>query len=201
MLKFVMEIEALSFLRSAEAAGRAQRHPDAEARGVFRSGDAAARRPCSRCTRSPQEAFRDQSARPGRRGGARYLDKRGVDAGLIAQFGSAMPTAPGASLLRKLQERNFNAEQLEQSGLVAQPRRRQLLRPLPQSPDVSDPQRIGQGDRLRRARARSERSSQVFKLAGNAASIRRATCCITCIAPRKAFARRTTRCWWKATWM
>jgi DNA primase len=47
-----------------------------------------------------------------------YLDKRGVAPAIAEQFGLGYADGSGRFLLRKLQEHNFNAEQLEASGLV-----------------------------------------------------------------------------------
>src|ERR1041385_7101010 len=47
-----------------------------------------------------------------------YLEKRGVAPASAEQFGIGYSDGTGRFILRILQERNFNAEQLEASGLV-----------------------------------------------------------------------------------
>ena len=129
------------------------------------------------------------TARPAKRARA-YIAKRGVAPDTVEHFGLGYSDRSGRTLVRLFEQRDFSAAQMEiRPGRQAPGR--QPLRPLPQPPDVSDPQRDRQGHRLRRARAHPPRRAQVSQLARDAASTRRATCCTTCTAPRKACARET----------
>ena len=118
-----------------------------------------------------------------------YLEQRGVAPETMEQFGLGYADRSGRVLLRLFEQQRFTPSRWRRSGLVGKRAGRQLLRPLPQPPDVPHPQRNGQGDRLRRPRAGRRRRAQVLKLARKRRYIRRATCSTTCTAPRKASAR------------
>ena len=159
VLKFVMEIDGLSFYEALK------RSPSATA-SRCRSGrsipidDTRLRARHLRMHEIAQEAFRDEPARPGRSGGARLPGQARRRATPSSSSGSATPTARAASLLRMFEERNFTAEQLEQSGLVARRDdgsfydrfRNRLMFPIHNE--------TGKIDRLRRTRARPRTTSR-----------------------------------------
>ena len=96
-----------------------------------------------------------------------YLARRGVAPAVVEQFGLGYSDRTGRGLLRVLEQR-FSPAEMESLRAGTQEGRRQFLRLFPKPPDVSDPRRNGQGDRLWGARAGRGRQSEVFKLAGNA---------------------------------
>src|SRR6478672_10931964 len=118
VLTFVMKIDGLSFFEAlkqlAERNGipipKRQEYSDPETRlraAIFQMHEIA------------EEAFRDHLAGPAGTEARAYLDKRGVAPAVAGQFGIGYADGTGRFILRKLQEQNFNAEQLEVSGLVA----------------------------------------------------------------------------------
>ncbi len=76
---------------------------------------------------------------------------------------------------------------------------RAAVRPLPAAHHVSDRERSGQSDRVRRAGA-GRRPAEVFEFARDADLHQEHACCTTSIAPRKRFARPTRWFWSRATW-
>ena len=95
VLKFVMEIERPHFPGDSEAAGRAQRHPHAQAPRIFRCRIAAARR-------APRDAQHRRADSSGRRCKApqgaearAYLAERGVTPELIDEFRTGYSDPPG----------------------------------------------------------------------------------------------------------
>ena len=168
VFKFVMEIEGLSFYEALKSLAERYGIPMPK-RSQYADDDSRCAAPCSDARTGRRSSFRANLTRAGGRGGARLP---GASAAWRRRPSSssawATPDRSGRALLRLFEQREFPAAQMEQSGLVRQARGRQLLRPLPQPPDVSHPQRIGQDHRLRRARAGGRRRAQVPELAGNA---------------------------------
>ena len=116
-IKFVQEIEGLSFWESAKMLAERYGVPlpkrsdysDAESkqRGALMDMHAIAARLFQDNLRGPQGA----EARA-------YLAKRGVSQEVIDTFELGYAEPSGQTLTRKLSERNFSAEQMEASGLV-----------------------------------------------------------------------------------
>ena len=117
VLTFIMKIDGLSFWEAlkllAERNGipipKRQEYSDPETRqraAVFQMQEIAA------------DAFCEHLRGPAGAEARAYLEKRGVAPDVAEQFGIGYADGTGRSLLRKLQEHSFNAEQLEASGLV-----------------------------------------------------------------------------------
>jgi DNA primase len=117
VLTFIMKIDGLSFFEAlkllAERNGipmpKRQEYSDPETRqraAIFQMHEIAV------------EFFRDILRGAAGAEARAYLDKRGVAPAIAEQFGIGYADGTGRSLVRKLQEHSFNAEQLEASGLV-----------------------------------------------------------------------------------
>ncbi len=105
--------------RSPEAAGRAQRHPHAEAHRVLRRRIEAARRAASTCTPSPRSLFQANLRGPQGAEARAYLAKRGVCAGTDRNLRAGLFRALRPSSVRGVWRRNDSPpEQMEASGLV-----------------------------------------------------------------------------------
>ena len=163
VLKFVMEFEHVSFPEALKLLAERNGIPMPK-RAEYADAETHLRTAVFQMQELAQEAFREQLAGPAGAEARRYLEKRGVAPETSAQFGLGYAERSGRTLLRIFEKQGFTAEQMENSGLLRPPGRRQLLRPLPQPADVSDPQRIRQGHRVRRAGARSRGERQVHKL-------------------------------------
>src|SRR6476646_1075160 len=118
VLTFIMKIDGLSFYEAlkslAERNGipipKRQEYSDPETRlraAIFQMHEIA------------EEAFREHLRGPAGAEARAYLERRGVEPAIAAQFGIGYSDGTGRFILRKLQERNFTGEQLNESGLVA----------------------------------------------------------------------------------
>jgi DNA primase len=117
VIRFIMEIERLSFMEAVKLL--AERHgipmperrepADAESRlraAILEMHEIAGR------------LFRDALAAPEGAAAREYLARRGVSPTIAAEFGLGYAERSGQALLRRLQSEGFNEQQLEASGLV-----------------------------------------------------------------------------------
>ena len=97
-------------------------------------------------------AVSSESARSAGRGGAGLLAKRGVSPEMIETFELGYAEPPARLLRGRFRRRNISRRsRWKPPGWCASATRAGILRLLPRPPDVSDSQRVRQGDRLRRA--------------------------------------------------
>ncbi|MCS6953551.1 MAG: DNA primase [Bryobacterales bacterium] len=116
VIRFVMEIERLSFFEAlkllAERYGipmPQREYSDAETRlraAVYRMHEIAA------------QVFRGHLEGPEGAEARRYLESRGVDPGIAAEFGLGLADRSGTDLVRRFEREGFSAEQMDASGLV-----------------------------------------------------------------------------------
>ncbi|MGQ9633487.1 MAG: DNA primase [Bryobacteraceae bacterium] len=117
VIRFIMEIERLSFFEAVKLL--AERHgipmperreaPDAESRlrsAVLRMHEIAGR------------TFREALEAPAGAGARQYLARRGISLTIAAEFGLGFAERSGQELFRRLQREGFEEQQLEASGLV-----------------------------------------------------------------------------------
>ena len=117
VLTFVMKIDGLSFFEALKLLAERNGIPMPK-RADYSDPETRQRAPIFQMHEIAEQAFRDH-LRGAAGGEARaYLQKRGVDSALADHFGIGYADGSGRFILRILQERNFNAEQLEASGLV-----------------------------------------------------------------------------------
>ena len=117
----------------------------------------------------------------------------------IARFGLGYAPSGGEALLRHLKTK-YSEKLVELAGLASRDPsgrvhdrfRRRIIFPIANE--------VGQSGRVRRAGA-GRRSAQVFEFTRDAHLHQEHACCITSIAPRSRFARRTRRFSSRATWI
>jgi len=153
VLKFVMEIDGLTFPETlkllAERNGipmpKRSTYDDAESKlkGALIEMHEIAAQQFQGALRGPQGV----EARS-------YLAKRGVNQEMLDAFGLGYSESSGQALVRKLSEGRFTPH-----------RRVGMVRFVPRATDVSDPQRIGKGDRIWRARDARRRSTKISQFA------------------------------------
>jgi DNA primase len=116
VLKFVMEIEGVSFYEALKSL--AERHGiPMPKRSQYADEDSRLRGTLMQMHEIAQENFRANLAGPAGDAARAYLAKRGVARETIEQFGLGYSDRSGRALLR-LFEGRFPAEQVEQSGLA-----------------------------------------------------------------------------------
>ena len=164
-LKFVMEIDGLTFPEAlkllAERNGipmpKRTEYADAESklRGALLDMHAIAASLFQANLKGPQGA--DARA---------YLAKRGVSQELIDTFELGFSESSGQALVRRLAQERFTRRATGRVGPGAAARRRlRIIRLFSRPADVSDSQRIREGDRVRRARDARRGSAKIFELA------------------------------------
>ena len=153
VINFVMEMEHVSFYEALKSLAERYGIPMPK-RSQYADEESRLREPLLQMHELAQEQFRANLAGPSGEAARGYLAKRGVAPETIEQVRAGIrgPLGPRAGCGCS-STRGFTARPAGAIRAGAQARRRQLLRPLPQPPDVSHPQRIGQGHRFWRARA------------------------------------------------
>ena len=148
-----MEIEGISFYEALKSLAERYGIPMPKRSQYADEDSQAARRALRNARTGAGELPRQpERPRPAKRR-APISRKRGVAPETVEHFGLGYSDRSGRALLRLFEQHNFPAAQMEQSGLVRKRDdgsfydrfRNRLMFP--------DPQRIGQGHRLRRARA------------------------------------------------
>jgi len=117
VFKFVMEIEGISFYEALKSL--AERHGiPMPKRSQYADEDSKVRGSLMAMHEIAQEHFRANLSTPAGEPARAYLAKRGLAAATIEQFGLGY-AASGNTLLRLLQQRDFPAALIQQSGLVS----------------------------------------------------------------------------------
>src|SRR5579883_2338386 len=117
VLTFVMKIEGVSFYEALKLLAERNGIPMPK-RHEYSDPETRQRAVLFQMHEIAEEFFRDNLRAPVGAEARAYIEKRGVAPAVAEQFGMGYADGGGRSLLRRLQERNFNAEQLEGSGLV-----------------------------------------------------------------------------------
>jgi len=116
-IKFVMEIEKISFYEALKSL--AERHGiPMPKRSQYADEDSKLRGSIFTMHELALENFRANLNAPMGEAARAYLAKRGVAAETIEHFGLGYSDRSGRAVLRILEQRNFPAAQLEESGLV-----------------------------------------------------------------------------------
>ena len=119
VLKFVMEIEGVSFYEALKSL--AERHGiPMPKRSEYADDDSKTRAALMQMHELAQEHFRTNLHGSAGEIARAYLAGRGVQPETIEQFGLGYSLPSGRSLLRMFEERQFPAAQMEASGLVGQ---------------------------------------------------------------------------------
>jgi len=119
VLKFVMEIEGISFYEALKSL--AERHGiPMPKRSEYADEDSKTRAALLQMHELAQEHFRANLNGSAGEIARAYLAGRGVQPETIEQFGLGYALSSGRSLLRMFEERQFPAAQMEASGLVGQ---------------------------------------------------------------------------------
>jgi DNA primase len=119
VLKFVMEIEGVSFYEALKSL--AERHGiPIPKRSEYTDEDSKTRAALMQMHELAQEHFRANLHGSAGEFARAYLAKRGLQPETIEQFGLGYSLPSGRSLLRLFEERQFPAAQMEASGLVGQ---------------------------------------------------------------------------------
>lgn len=121
VIKFVMEIEGLSFWEAVKLLAERNGIPLPRRRETG-DADAAVRAALYRMHEIALEVFRDGLYAPAGAGARSYLTRRGVTRSAAERFGLGYADPSGAALLRRFEREGFAPAELEASGLV---RRRQ----------------------------------------------------------------------------
>ena len=117
VLDFVMKIEGISFYEALKLL--AERHGiPMPKRSVVADDESKLREAVFRMHEIALENFRANLAGAAGETARAYLDQRGVARDTIEQFGLGYSERSGRALLRLLEQRDFQAAQIEQSGLV-----------------------------------------------------------------------------------
>ncbi len=117
VLKFVMEFEHVSFPEALKILADRNGIPMPK-RAEYSDPETRLRGAVYQIQENAQESYREQLASPAGAEARRYLEKRGVSAGAIEQFGLGYADRSGRTLLKILERQGFTAEQLENSGLL-----------------------------------------------------------------------------------
>ncbi len=115
VLKFVMEIERISFFEALKLL--AERNGITMPKREYSDPDSKLRGALAEMQEIAASLFQRNLIAPGGTEARNYVAKRGVTPEQIAEFGLGLSDASGSQLIRQLEAR-FGGEQLEQSGLV-----------------------------------------------------------------------------------
>ncbi len=196
VLKFVMEIEHLSFYEALKLL--AERHGiPLPKRNEYSDPDTKLRAAIYQMHEIAEAEFQSQLSSPQGAEARAYLQKRGVAPEIIEHFRLGYA---GRTLTRIFEKRGFSAEQMESSGLVMKREdgsfyerfRNRLMFPIHN--ESGKP--IGFG-----GRALGPEDQPKYLNSPETPIYKKATCFTTCIGPKKRFAKSSARCWWKAIWM
>src|SRR5688572_2311712 len=117
VLKFVMEIEGISFYEALKSLSERYGIPMPQ-RSQFADEDARLRNALTAMHEAAQENFRANLDSQAGEAARAYLARRGVSRATIDEFGLGYSDRSGRALLKLLQARGFPAALIEQSGLV-----------------------------------------------------------------------------------
>ena len=119
VLKFVMQIEGVSFYEALKSLAERYGIPMPK-RSQYADDDARQRGALYAMHEAAQEHFRANLNGPAGEAARAYLERRGVKAETVEQFGLGYSLGTGRALLRLLEERQFPAVQMVESGLIGQ---------------------------------------------------------------------------------
>jgi DNA primase len=117
VLDFVMRIEGISFYEALKLLAERNGIPMPK-RSLVADEESKLRETVFEMHQVAQENFRAHLRSPSGEAARAYLEKRGMAAETVEQFGMGYAERSGRVLLRVLEQRGFSAAQLEQSGLV-----------------------------------------------------------------------------------
>lgn len=117
IFQFVMEIEGLSFYEALKALAERNGIPMPK-KSQYADEDSRLRGSLHAMHEIAQESFRANLDGPAGEAARAYLAKRGVSRETIEQFGLGYSDRSGKALLRIMEQRNFPAAQIVESGLV-----------------------------------------------------------------------------------
>lgn len=117
VFKFVQEIERISFYEALKQLAERSGIPLPQRSG-FADADTRLRAAILQMHELAEQAFRASLAAPAGAEARAYLDRRGIAAAEIGQFGLGYADRSGQFLTSLLQKHDFSADQMEQSGLV-----------------------------------------------------------------------------------
>jgi DNA primase len=117
VFKFVMEIEGISFYEALKALAERNGIPMPK-RSQYADEDSRVRGALLAMHEIAQETFRSNLNGAAGETARAYLAKRGLAAETVEQFGIGYSDRGGRGLLRILEQRNFPAAQIVESGLV-----------------------------------------------------------------------------------
>ncbi len=137
-LKFVMEIEAISFYDALKSLSERYGIPMPK-RSQYADEESKLRGALMRMHELAQEQFSANLHGSAGEAARAYLAQRGVTTETIERFGIGYSLPSGRALLRVLEERQFPRRATGAVGARRRGAERRVLRPFPQSPDVSHP--------------------------------------------------------------
>jgi DNA primase len=117
VFKFVMEIEGISFYEALKALAERNGIPMPK-RSQYADEDSRVRGALLAMHEIAQETFRANLNGPAGETARAYLAKRGLERETVEQFGIGYSDRGGRGLLRILEQRNFPAAQIVESGLA-----------------------------------------------------------------------------------
>jgi len=117
VLKFVMELEGLTFYEALKELAERNGIPMPK-RAQYADDESRLREALFQMYELAAEAFRANLRGPSGETARAYLVRRGLKPETVEQFGLGYSDRSGRALLRLLEQRNFAAAQIEQSGLV-----------------------------------------------------------------------------------
>jgi DNA primase len=117
VLKFVMEIERLSFYEALKLLAEKHGIPMPR-RSEYSDPETRLRAALYQMHELAQEAFHSNLDAAAGTETREYLERRGVAPAVAAEFGLGYAERSGQSLVRLFERHNFTAEQMEKSGLV-----------------------------------------------------------------------------------
>jgi DNA primase len=119
VFKFVMQVEGVSFYEALKSLAERYGIPMPK-RSQYADEDARHRGALYAMHEAAQEHFRANLNGSAGEAARAYLDRRGVKAETVEQFGLGYSLGTGRALLRLLEERQFPAAQMVESGLIGQ---------------------------------------------------------------------------------
>jgi DNA primase len=117
VLNFVMESEGLTFVEALKELAERNGIPMPK-RAQYADDESRLREALFQMHELAAETFRENLRGPGGEMARAYLVRRGLKPETVEQFGLGYSDSSGRALFRLLEQRNFTAAQIEQSGLV-----------------------------------------------------------------------------------
>ena len=118
VFKFVMEIEGVTFWESLKSLAERYGVPIPKRDDPSADAESKVRAAVYRMHEIAQEYFHATLFSPAGEMARDYLKRRGLDREIAVNFGLGYSDPSGQGLIRRLQQENFTADQLRESGLV-----------------------------------------------------------------------------------